>query len=122
MMLLLDQGLPRSAVQHLAAGGIASQHVGDLGMAQATDAAILAYAVQHDHVVATLDADFHTLLALSGASRPSTIRIRIEGLDGQQLAAILADVLHVAGPDLIAGAMVTVTPPNTVRIRSLPVQ
>jgi len=41
MKLLLDQGLPRSALRHLADMGIAAEHVGDLGMATATDAQIL---------------------------------------------------------------------------------
>ena len=38
MKLLLDQGLPRSALRHLADMEIAAEHVGDLGMATATDA------------------------------------------------------------------------------------
>ena len=37
MKLLLDQGLPRSTVRHLAAVGIAAEHVGDIGMAAAAD-------------------------------------------------------------------------------------
>jgi len=120
-MFLLDQGLPRSTVQHLAAQGIVSQHVGELGMSQATDAAILAYAERHQLIVVTLDADFHAILAVSGAARPSAIRVRIEGLDGQQLAALLCDVLQVAGAELAAGAMISITAPNSVRIRSLPI-
>jgi len=120
-MLLLDQGLPRSTVQHLAARGIAGQHVSGLAMSQASDAAILAYAEQNQLIVVTLDADFHAILAVSGAARPSAIRVRIEGLDGQQLAALLGDVLQVAGAELAAGALVSVTAPNTVRIRSLPI-
>ena len=42
MKLLLDQGLPRSTVKHLAAAGIVAEHVGDLGLAAAADGAILA--------------------------------------------------------------------------------
>ena len=41
MKLLLDQGLPRSTVQHLAALSISAEHVGDLGMATSSDADIL---------------------------------------------------------------------------------
>ena len=67
MKLLLDQGLPRSTVNHLAATGIAAEHVGDLGLAGETDAAILSLAQQQQAVVVTLDADFHHLLAASGA-------------------------------------------------------
>jgi predicted nuclease of predicted toxin-antitoxin system len=47
------------------------------------DADILAYGRQELRVVVTLDADFHTLLALSGARSPSVVRIRIEGLRGE---------------------------------------
>jgi hypothetical protein len=51
MKLLLDQGLPRSTVTHLAAEGITAEHVADLGMATAADAAILATARQWQAIV-----------------------------------------------------------------------
>jgi predicted nuclease of predicted toxin-antitoxin system len=41
MRYLLDQGLARSAVEYLRQAGIESVHVGDLGMAAASDAMIL---------------------------------------------------------------------------------
>jgi predicted nuclease of predicted toxin-antitoxin system len=41
MKVLLDQGLPRSTVNHLAAAGIAAEHLGDVGLAYADDEAIL---------------------------------------------------------------------------------
>src|SRR5262245_42476561 len=121
MKLLLDQGLPRTTVRYLAALGIASEHVGNLGMATASDAAILARAEVDQAIVVTLDADFHAILATTAAIGPSVIRIRIEGLTGVSLANLLEQVLQITGTELAAGAMVTVTPPNVVRVRMLPV-
>jgi predicted nuclease of predicted toxin-antitoxin system len=64
MRLLLDQGLPRSTVHHLDAAGVESAHVGEKGLATASDAKIIDFARQGGWIVVTLDADFHTLLAL----------------------------------------------------------
>ncbi len=119
MRLLLDQGLPRSTVLHLHNAGIEAVHVGDRGLATASDTQILDFGRQQGLVVVTLDADFHALLALSGVSGPSVIRIRIEGLRGEDLARLLVNVVRVCGDDLLKGAMVSVTE-NGVRIRQLP--
>jgi len=119
MKLLLDQGLPRSTVLHLRNQQIEAVHVGDRGLATATDSEILDVGRQEGMVVVTLDADFHALLALSGVTGPSVIRIRIEGLRGEDLARLLVSVLHICDDDLLKGAMVSVTE-NGVRIRRLP--
>ena len=66
MKLLLDQGLPRSTLVHLRNTGIESAHVGDVGLATASDGNIISYARERGWVVVTLDADFHAQLALSG--------------------------------------------------------
>ena len=121
MKLLLDQGLPRSTVKHLTAAGIASEHVGDLGMATATDNVILDAARQHQAVLITLDADFHQLLAATRATTPSVVRIRIEGLKGDQLAAILMQVIATAATELVSGAVVSVTR-HRIRVRTLPIR
>jgi predicted nuclease of predicted toxin-antitoxin system len=120
MKFLLDQGLPRSTVHHLARAGIASEHVGDLGMSAATDEQILNAARQRVSVVATLDADFHRLLAISRATSPSVVRIRVEGLKGDDVAALLARVVRVASAKLAAGAVVSVTT-TRIRVRTLPI-
>ena len=119
MRLLLDQGLPRSAVLQLKNAGIEAAHVGDRGLATASDSKILDVGRQEGCVVVTLDADFHALLALSGVTGPSVIRIRIEGLRAVDLATLLLDVLKVCRDDLMKGAMVSVTE-SGVRIRILP--
>jgi predicted nuclease of predicted toxin-antitoxin system len=120
MKLLLDQGLPRSTVMHLARAGIVAEHVGDLGLAKASDNVILDAARQRQAMVVTLDADFRQTLAATRATSPSVVRIRIEGLKGDQLAAILAKVIGTASTELAAGAVVSVTPAR-IRVRSLPI-
>jgi predicted nuclease of predicted toxin-antitoxin system len=88
-------------------------------MAKADDADILERGRFESRVVVTLDADFHALLARSGASGPSTIRFRIEGLSGGEIADRLHQVIAQAGADLEKGAVVSVTE-RGVRSRLLP--
>ena len=120
MKLLLDQGLPRSTVRHLAEMGIAAEHVGDLDMATASDWHILESARDRQAVVVTLDSDFHALLATARAVSPSVVRVRIEGLKGEQLAPLLERVLALAGTELEGGAAVSVTT-DRIRVRRLPI-
>ena len=120
MKLLLDQGLPRSTVKHLAVAGIVAEHVGDLGLARVADDVILVEAKLRDAVVVTLDADFHQTLAATHATSPSVVRIRMEGLKGDQLAAILIQVISTASAELTTGAVVSVTP-GRMRVRTLPI-
>jgi len=117
--LLLDQGLPRTTALHLRHSGLEAEHAGDIGFAASDDRDILARARNRGQIVVTLDADFHTQLALSGAAGPSVIRIRIEGLKAEPLADLLVRVLERCGNDLKSGAMVTVTE-YSVRVRRLP--
>jgi predicted nuclease of predicted toxin-antitoxin system len=119
MKLLLDQGLPRSTVPRLQAAGHEAWHVGDLGMARATDAEILAHARTAGAVVVTLDADFHSLLALSHATTPSVIRLRVQGQRAPELAALLLTILAQVGEDLARGAVVTANE-TQLRLRRLP--
>ena len=119
MKFLLDQGVPRSAAAPLGLLGFDAVHTGAIGMAKASDPDILERARREGETVVTLDADFHALLALSNAAAPSVIRVRIEGMRGPDIAAIVARVVAVCESDLVDGAMVTVDP-NRVRVRRLP--
>lgn len=84
MKLLLDQGLPRSTASLLREAGVDALHVSEIGYSSANDIDILQKANDENRIVATLDADFHTILALASAQAPSVIRLRIEGLKGAQ--------------------------------------
>ncbi len=114
--LLLDQGLPRSTVAELVEFGIVATHVGELGMADASDPAILKMAVEKGLSIVSLDSDFHTLLAVGGATGPSVVRLRVEALKGHLIRRVLEHV----GSDLDTGAVASVTESN-IRVRSLPI-
>lgn len=118
--MLLDQGLPRTAASLLRERGWDVQHVSERGMSKAEDAAIIALARQEQRMVVTLDADFHALLAVAGATGPSVLRIRMEGLKADQVAALIERVLVLASDELSQGAMITLAE-GKVRIKLLPV-
>lgn len=118
--LVLDQGLPRSAAELLRQQGWDVLHVAECGLSEATDTRILEYARTNSRAVCTLDADFHALLAVSGATGPSVVRIRLEGLKGPELASLLQLIWSRIEAPLETGAIVTVTE-RAVRLRRLPV-
>ena len=119
MNLLLDQGLPRTAAALLREMGIDAVHVGEIGMAAATDEAILARGAQEQRAIVTLDADFHALLVLSGADQPSVIRLRIEGLKAVALSRLVQKILGECAQEVESGALITVQE-NRIRVRGLP--
>lgn len=118
--ILLDQGLPRTAALLLRESGWDAQHVSERGMSRAEDIAIIALARQEQRMVVTLDADFHALLAVSGAKGPSVLRIRMEGLKADQVTSLVKRVLALASDELTQGAMITLSE-GKVRIKLLPV-
>lgn len=116
---VLDQGLPRSTAHLLREEGWDVVHVGEIGMARSSDVQILSYADKEGRIVITLDADFHATLAVSNASGPSVIRLRIEGLKGPQLFSLIKRIWAKIENAVNDGAMVTVTE-KAIRFRKLP--
>ncbi len=93
--------------------------VGGIGMAAASDAEIMARAADLERTIATLDADFHDLLAHSGASRPSVLRIREEGLKAPELSHLILTIAARFHVELAAGCVMTYRSGN-IRFRKLP--
>ena len=118
--VVLDQGCPRSAADILNLQGWDVLHVSDIGLSRATDLEILKWAKEHDRVCVTLDADFHAHLATTNAHKPSTIRIRVERLNAELLAALLVKIWPKIDTVINTGAMVSVTQ-HAVRLRRLPI-
>jgi predicted nuclease of predicted toxin-antitoxin system len=106
--IVLDQGVPRDAAGRLRDLGYDCTHVGEVGMSTATDEEILGFALAKGAVVVTLDADFHTILAVSGAVGPSVIRIRVQGLRAAEIAACVRFVAARFTSELEAGSLVSI--------------
>ena len=119
--ILLDQGLPRTAVKILLLKqGWDVLHTGDIGLSTATDREILEFARKDRRVVITLDADFHAIIAVENAVSPSVVRIRQEGLKGAQLAELIEKIWPKIQGQLDSGALVSVTE-NSIRVRNIPI-
>ena len=117
--ILLDQGLPRSAVKILGTKGWDVLHTGDIGLSSASDREIIEYARKEGRIVITLDADFHAILAVENAREPSVIRIRQEGLRGDELSELIEKVWLKIQSQLETGALVTITE-KSIRVRKIP--
>ncbi len=89
-------------------------------MAQAADGEILDLARREACVLVTLDADFHALLTVSGATGPTVIRIRIEGLKGPEMAALIQRVLQRIDDPPERCVVATVNARN-IRLKRLPI-
>lgn len=96
-------------------------HAGDIGLAGAADAAILARAAKDKRTLVTLDANPQAALAASGAKAPSVLRIRRQTpLPAHALVAVIEAVYAEVAIDLAAGAIVTVSD-TALRLRRLPI-
>jgi len=108
MQFVLDQGVPRDAAARLRSLGHDCIHVGEIGMSKAADEEILAFSLGRNAVVVTLDADFHAILAVSGAQGPSVIRMRLQGLGGPEVVEVVRNVLARFEAELKGGSLITV--------------
>lgn len=119
MLLLLDEGLPRSAAVLLRQASIDAVHVGEVGMHAAPDDQIILQAAKDNRTIVTLDADFHAIMARSGARNPSILRIREEGLKGREIADLILLILKRFAQPVADGCLLTYEKGN-VRYRALP--
>ncbi|MFN7138720.1 MAG: DUF5615 family PIN-like protein [Limisphaerales bacterium] len=119
MKLLLDQGTPARSAEALRQLGWDAVHTREIGLASAEDTVILHRAAEEDRIVVTLDSDFHQLLAMNGARKPSVVRVRIEGLSFQELAELLHRELNTRVSLLMDGIVASIHPKG-IRIRRLP--
>jgi predicted nuclease of predicted toxin-antitoxin system len=77
MTVLLDANLSPAWIAFLEAAGIHAVHWSSIGLGDAPDTDIVAYAVQAGHIILTQDLDFGTILSAARAIKPSVVQIRV---------------------------------------------
>jgi predicted nuclease of predicted toxin-antitoxin system len=119
---VVDANLSPKVAGHLRDGGHDAVHVAEVDLLSASDSTIMEWARENRRVVVSNDTDFGTLLAQQGASEPSFVLFRqLQDRKADGLAALLLANLDAVTDDLLAGAVVTVTPRH-LRVRPLPIR
>lgn len=120
MKFLIDNALSPVMAETLSSAGHDAVHVRSVGLRDASDAAIFAFAEREARIVVSADTDFGTLLAQSRGSHPSVILFRrSSGRRPLELARLLLDNLPSVASALESGAVV-VFRDDRIRVRALP--
>jgi predicted nuclease of predicted toxin-antitoxin system len=120
MKFLADVNVSRRVVEQLNAWGFDVTRVTSVLDARSSDRAILAETARRNAILISHDQDFGALLAVSGASSPSFVNLRLSEVDVSRLAASIARALRATHEDLTLGAIVTVDD-GGVRVHRLPI-
>jgi predicted nuclease of predicted toxin-antitoxin system len=121
MKLLLDMNLSQLWLAPIRQAGFEVVHWISIGDAYSDDADIMHYAQEHGYTICTQDLDFGLMLARSGHGSPSVVQIRAQDVLPKDIGPQVILALLRMGPELEAGALVTVDPKKT-RVRVLPLK
>jgi len=112
--------VPRELGRRLTAAGHVYRHVGDIGMAQASDVAIIEEAKENEEIIVTHDLDYGHLLAFSGEPMPSVIIFRLRNTHPDNLFTRIMGTWSEIEEPLLEGAIVALED-ATFRVRKLPI-
>lgn len=96
-------------------------HVAEVALLSASDSVIMEWARENRRVIVSNDTDFGTLLAQQGEANPRSCFRQLQDRKADGLAALLLANFDAVADDLLAGAVVTVTPRH-LRVRPLPIR
>ena len=119
MNFLADVNVSRRLVEGLRTRGLTIVRVPELMDARATDQEIIAEARRRSAVVISFDQDFGAILAVTGATKPSLLNLRVSRVDVDSLATTILAAIKATEADLMAGAIVTIDDAR-VRVHLLP--
>ncbi len=121
MKLIVDMNHSPEWVEFLMHNGFNAEHWSSIGLAQALDVVIMAYAEAQNCVVLTNDLDFGSMLAATNGVKPSVIQIRSNDLRPTTIGTQIIQALHQTEEALNLGALVTVDA-KKARIAFLPLK
>ncbi|WP_083919271.1 DUF5615 family PIN-like protein [Methylosinus sp. LW4] len=97
MRFLVDAQLPPALARWLSAAGHEAEHVGDVGLGDASDSSIWSYALAAGAVVISKDEDFAQRKALESGG-PPIVWVRVPNTRKRELLAWFETML----PDILA--------------------
>ncbi len=118
--ILIDMNLSPDWVPVLKRHGWSAIHWSTIGDPRDSDRTIMDWALRHDYIVFTHDLDFGSMLALSHATGPSVLQVRVQDILPDHLENIVIAALRQHDDDLASGSLVVVDESRT-RVRILPI-
>jgi predicted nuclease of predicted toxin-antitoxin system len=119
--LLLDMNLSPDWVPFLKQAGFEAIHWSTVGDPRASDATLLTWARDNEHIVFTHDLDFGALLASTRAVGPSVLQVRTQDTLPEAMGHDVVRVLRLRQEALERGALVTIDRFHS-RVRVLPIR
>jgi predicted nuclease of predicted toxin-antitoxin system len=119
MRFLADVNISRHVIARLRSQGCDVTLVSEIMDCRSPDQEVLSEARRRQAIVISFDQDFGAILAISGATNPSLINLRVTDVDAERLANAIFAVVSVTAADLISGAVVTLDDAG-VRVHRLP--
>jgi len=121
MRLVVDVNLTPAWSPFLIAAGHDAIHWRDIGALDAPDSEIADWARREGRVVLTHDLDYGTLLAVTRATGPSVIQMRVEDVRPATVGPALLAAIQTIERDFDSGFLATIDP-RRHRITVLPLR
>ena len=119
MKILIDVNLSYRWADMLIAEGIEAVYWNTLGVPDAPDSEIMAYAQANGYTVLTRDLDFSDILAATQSLKPSVVQIRTKDARPEPLSKRIVNELTRLAAEIEHGTIVTIDEHKT-RVHILP--
>jgi len=121
MKFLIDQPVSPALVDWLHSRGDDACHVRDLGMAAASDEAIVDLALAESRILITTDLDFSRIVALSKKNGPAVILFRAGNITDDEMLRLLQLTIERTDETTLNKSIVVVNA-HSIRVAKLPIR